>query len=225
MRRYNKFKREVSYRVNHLITSPTVRLLDDRGAQIGVLSIAEARSLSQEKLLDLVEVAPKAQPPVVKLIDFNKFLYQLKKKKQEEKKHAHTSETKQVQFGPFIDDHDLEIKLGRAREFINDGDKVRFVVKFRGREMTKQNLGRAVLNSVIERMKDVAKVDKEMHMEGRQLVMLMSKGADRASAPAKSEGARLRVERDSGGADRSVSEGSPLASEAKTSAEEAPKIN
>ena len=176
MRRQNKFQKGVFYRKNREITSPTVRLLDDTGKQIGVFPIFEARKLSEEQLVDLVEVAPTAKPPVVKLIDYNKFLYQLKKKKQEEKKHTHTSETKQVQFGPFIDEHDLEIKLSRAREFIKEGDKVRFVVKFRGREMTKQNLGRDVLNSVIVKMQEVAKVDKEMHMEGRQLVMLMSKG-------------------------------------------------
>ena len=180
MRRPNKFKKNfVSYRINNQIHASTVRLLDDRGTQIGVVSISKARALSEEKLLDLVEVAPKAQPPVVKLIDYNKFLYQLKKKKQEEKKHAKPSETKQVQLGPFIDRHDLEIKLSRAREFINDGDKVRFVVKFRGREMTKQHLGRGVLNSVIEKMQDIAKVEKEMHMEGRQLVMVVSKGGTR----------------------------------------------
>ncbi|HVT01171.1 MAG TPA: translation initiation factor IF-3 [Patescibacteria group bacterium] len=166
----------VSYKVNSEIQAPTVRLLDDQGAQVGILSIAEARSLSDEKNLDLVEVAPQAKPPVVKLIDYNKFLYQLKKKKQEEKKHATVSETKQVQFGPFIDDHDLDTKLSRAREFIGDGDKVRFVVKFRGREMTKQDLGRQVLNRVISTMEDIAKVEKEMHMEGRQLVMVMTKG-------------------------------------------------
>lgn len=177
MRRQNKFKKDfVSYRINDQIRALRVRLLDDTGKQIGVLPILEARKLSEEKLLDLVEVAPKAQPPVVKLIDYNKFLYQLKKKKQEEKKHAHVSLTKQVQFGPFIDEHDLEIKLLKAREFINDGDKVRFVVKFRGREMTKQDLGKKVLSRVIERMQDIAKVEKEMHMEGRQLVMIMTKG-------------------------------------------------
>ena len=184
MRRHNKFKREVRYRINREITSPTVRLLDDRGAQIGVVSISEAKALSEEKVLDLVEVAPQARPPVVKLIDYNKFLYQLKKKKQDEKKHTHKSGTKQIQFGPFIDGHDLEIKLSRAREFINDGDKVRFVVKFRGREMTKQYLGREVLSSVIAKMQTIAKVDKEMHMEGRQLVMIMSKGS-KHEAPSK----------------------------------------
>lgn len=178
MRRQNKFKKDfVSYRINNQIHASTVRLLDDRGTQIGVMPFSDAQKLSEEKVLDLVEVAPKASPPVVKLIDYNKFLYQLKKKKQEEKKHAHESETKQVQFGPFIDGHDLDIKLSKAREFIGDGDKVRIVVKFRGREMTKQDLGREVLNSVILKMQDIAKIEKEMHMEGRQLVMVMSKGS------------------------------------------------
>lgn len=178
MRKGNKKQNDFAqYRINNQIHAATVRLLDEQGAQIGVLSFQEAINLSHEKELDLVEVAPHAQPPVVKLIDYNKFLYQLKKKKQEEKKHVHNSETKQVQFGPFIDSHDLEIKLEKAREFIADGDKVRFVVKFRGREMTKQDLGRAVLNRVITNLAEIAKVEKDMHMEGRQLVMVMSKGA------------------------------------------------
>lgn len=164
-----------------------MRVLDETGKQIGILDIGKALALAREKEIDLVEVAPRASPPVVKVIDFNKFLYQLKKKKQEEKKHAHTSETKQIQFGPFIDGHDLEIKLSRAREFIEEGDKVRFVVKFRGREMTKIALGREVLGKVIEKMQDVAKVEKEMHMEGRQLVMVMTKGPIRKEAIVNSE--------------------------------------
>ncbi len=164
-----------------------MRLLDAEGKQIGVLSLTEAFALSDEKVLDLVEVAPQAQPPVVKLIDYNKFLYQLKKKKQEEKKHTTTSETKQVQMGPFIDSHDLDIKLGRAKEFIADGDKVRFVVRFKGREMTKQNLGRAILESIIERMVEIAKVEKEMHMEGRQMVMVMSKATGKTKEEEESE--------------------------------------
>ena len=177
MRKGNNFKRNfVSYRINHEIHSPTVRLLDEKGAQIGILSLPEARKLAEEQVLDLVEVAPKAKPPVVKIIDYNKFLYQLKKKKQEEKKHTHVSETKQVQFGPFIDEHDLGIKLSRAREFIGEGDKVRFVVKFKGRQMAKQNLGRELLNKASTQMEDIAKVEQPVKMEGRQMIMVMSKG-------------------------------------------------
>jgi translation initiation factor IF-3 len=152
-------------------------LLDAENKQIGVMPLADAFKLSDEQTLDLVEISGQARPPVVKLIDYNKFLYQLKKKKQEEKKGAHVSETKQVQFGPFIDDHDLDIKLSRAREFIKDGDKVRFVIKFRGREMAKQDLGREVMNRVIITLSDIAKIEREIKMEGRQMVMVMSKGA------------------------------------------------
>lgn len=179
MRKGYNSRKEIYYRINRQISSPTVRLLEASGKQIGVVSLDEAFKLAGESALDLVEVAPQAKPPVVKVIDYNKFLYQLKKKKQEEKKHTLKSETKQVQFGPFIDTHDLEIKLVRAKEFIGEGHKVRFVVKFRGREMTKQELGRQVLNDVIAKMGDIAKVEKEMHMEGRQLVMVMTKGAVR----------------------------------------------
>jgi translation initiation factor IF-3 len=175
LRRSNKFKYEVRFRINRQITSPTVRLLQADGKQVGVVSLQEAAKLSEEQGTDLVEVAPAAKPPVVKLIDYNKFLYQLKKKKQGEKKGASVSETKQVQFGPFISAHDLGIKLSRAREFLHNGNKVRFVVKFRGREMTKQDLGAATLRSALEQLQDVAKIDKDMHMEGRQMVMIVSK--------------------------------------------------
>lgn len=153
-----------------------MRLLDDQGKQIGIVSHDEARRMAQESGLDLVEIAGQASPPVVKLIDFKKFLYQLKKKRQEEKKNAKTSETKQIQFGPFIDEHDLDIKLKKAREFIKDGDKVRFVVKFRGREITKKNLGEEVIRSAIEKMSDLARVEREAHMEGRQMVAVITKG-------------------------------------------------
>ena len=182
MRKRNNYQHEVSYRINRQISSPTVRLLDAENKQIGVMPLADAFKLSDEQTLDLVEISGQAQPPVVKLIDYNKFLYQLKKKKQEEKKGAHVSETKQVQFGPFIDDHDLDIKLSRAREFIKDGDKVRFVIKFRGREMAKQDLGREVMNRVIGILADIAKIEREIKMEGRQMVMVMSKGAVKKEA-------------------------------------------
>lgn len=164
------------YRLNNQITAREVRLLDDLGKQIGILGISEALKMSQDENLDLVEIAPQAVPPVVKLIDYQKFLYQEKKKKQEEKKNAHVTETKQIRFGPFIGEHDLGIKIERAREFIGDGDKVKFIIRFQGRAITKQNLGRAILDKVILKMSDIAKVEREIHMEGRQMVVAFSKG-------------------------------------------------
>lgn len=139
------------------------------------MSIEEAFALSREKELDLVEIAPQAQPPVVKIIDYSKFLYQLSKKKKEEKKNTKTSQTKQIRFGPFIGDHDLEIKIKRAKEFLEEGDKVKFAVKFAGRQITKKELGEKVLLRILEELSEVAKQEREMRMEGRQLVVIVTK--------------------------------------------------
>jgi len=182
LKRSYKQTRHVFYRINHQIFAREMRLLDDTGKQIGVLTKDAALKKSREAGLDLVEIAPKAVPPVVKLIDYNKFLYQLKKKKQEEKKSTSKSETKEMRSGPFIDDHDLDIKIKKVREFLEDGDKVRFVVRFRGREMGRQDMGRAVLQKVIERLGELVKVDREPKMEGRQLVILLSR-ASKTSTP------------------------------------------
>ena len=175
MRRRPNQTKQPFYRINHQIRAKEVRLLDNTGKQIGVVSIDEARKLANEEELDLVEIAPMASPPVAKIIDYSKFLYQLKKKKQEEKKKAVTSETKQIRMGPFIGDHDLQIKVRHAKEFLEDGDKVKFIVRFRGREFTKKELGENVLKKVIESLQEVAKVEREPHMEGRQMVMIISR--------------------------------------------------
>jgi len=163
------------YRKNEQIRANEVRLIDNEDKQIGVVSLREAFELAREKELDLVEIAPQAKPPVVKIVDYSKFLYYLSKKKKEEKKNTKTSTTKQLRFGPFIGEHDLEIKLKKAREFLNDGDKVKFAVKFAGRQITKRNLGEIVLNKVLTELEDVAKQEREMRMEGRQLVVIVTK--------------------------------------------------
>lgn len=164
------------YRVNNQITAANFRLLEETGKQIGIVSRQEALTRAQTDGLDLVEIAPNATPVVVKLIDYSKFLYQEKKKKQEEKKGSRASETKQIWSGPFIGDHDLEIKLKKAREFIEEGNKVKFMVKFSGRAITKKDLGEGVLKRVIDNLQDVAKIDREIHMEGRAMVVMLSKG-------------------------------------------------
>ncbi|MFI5265621.1 MAG: translation initiation factor IF-3 [Candidatus Levyibacteriota bacterium] len=169
---------EKRHRLNNQISAATVRLLDASGKQIGVVSMGEALTLSHEQDLDLVEIAASAVPPVVKLIDYRKFLYQEKKKKQEEKRNAHVTETKQIRFGPFIDEHDLGIKMDRAREFLAEGDKVKFIIRFQGRAITKQDMGRNLLTNVANKMSDVSKVDRDIHMEGRQMILVLSKGTD-----------------------------------------------
>ena len=175
MRKRPNQTKQPYFRINHQIRAKEVRLLDSEGKQIGVVSVDEARRLAVEQELDLVEIAPLATPPVAKIIDYSKFLYQLKKKKQEEKKKTVTSETKQIRMGPFIGNHDLEIKVRHAKEFLEDGDKVKFIVRFRGREFTKKELGENVLKKVIEMLSEVAKVERDPHMEGRQMVMMVSR--------------------------------------------------
>jgi translation initiation factor IF-3 len=162
------------YRINERIYAQTLRVLNDEGKQVGILSRQEGLEQARAQGLDLVEVAPMAQPPVAKLIDFKKFLYQEEKKKREEKRKAKVTETKEVRLGPFMSDNDLQVMIRRCRDFLTDGDKVRLVVKFRGREMTRTEFGRSVLNKLLQAVQDISKVDKDAKMEGRQMVAVIS---------------------------------------------------
>src|SRR5476651_1275985 len=148
----------------------SLRVLDFEGKQIGLLSRQEALEKARELELDLVEIAPNAKPPVAKIIDYNKFLYQQAKKKQEEKRKTKVTETKEVRLGPFMQGHDLDVMTGRARGFLEDSDKVRLVVKFNGRQITRPEFGRQVLLKVVQSLSDVSKIEKEPRLEGRQLV-------------------------------------------------------
>lgn len=173
--RKSKFKQqEKRYRLNERIFAHTLRVIDAESKQIGVLSKAEALKLAQEQELDLVEIAPQAKPPVAKIIDYNKFQYQQSKKKQEEKKKAKSSETKEIRLGPFMSENDLQVMIRRGREFLEDGDKIRLVVKFRGRQITRSDFGRQVIQKVVNALSDISKVDREPKFEGRQMVALLS---------------------------------------------------
>lgn len=170
-----KFKtQEKRYRINSRIFASPLRVLDNEGKQVGVISKDEALRLAQEQELDLVEIAPTAKPPVAKIIDFNKFLYQQSKKKQEEKKKAKSSETKEIRLGPFMSDNDLQVMIRRGREFLEDGDKIRLVVRFRGRQITRSEFGKGVINKVVDSLADISKIDREPHFEGKQLVAMLS---------------------------------------------------
>ena len=162
------------YRTNERIYATTLRVIDDTGKQIGVLSKFEALKKAKELGLDLVEIAPLAKPPVAKVIDFKKFLYQEEKKKREEKRKTKNTDTKEVRLGPFMSENDLGNMIKRCREFLTDGDKIRLVVKFRGREVTRSEFGKAVLEKVISAVEDISKVDREAKMEGRQMVAVLS---------------------------------------------------
>ncbi len=172
----NRYQQENKkfYRTNERIFAQTLRVIDAEGKQVGVLSKQEALEKARTEDLDLVEVAPQAQPPVAKLINFQKFLYQEEKKKREEKRKAKTSDTKEVRLGPFMSDNDLQVMIKRCREFLTDGDKVRLVVKFRGRQITRTEFGHGVIRKVIEAVNDISKVDKDAKMEGRQITAVLS---------------------------------------------------
>lgn len=162
------------YRINDRIFASTLRVLDAEGKQIGVLGKFEALTKAREAGLDLVEVAPKAVPPVARIIDFNKFLYQEEKKKREEKRKSKGSETKEVRLGPFMDDHDLDVMMRRAREFLTENNKVKLVVRFTGRQMAHPEFGHQVMEKAIGILSDVSKVEKERRFEGRNLISMLS---------------------------------------------------
>lgn len=162
------------YRVNERIFASTLRVLDTEGKQIGIISKFEALEKARSQGLDLVEIAPAAKPPVAKIIDFKKFLYQEAKKSREEKRNAKSSDTKEVRLGPFMSDNDLGVMSRRAREFLLDGNKVRLIVIFKGRQVTHPEFGHTILDKVLESLKDVSKVERERHLEGKKLMILIS---------------------------------------------------
>lgn len=176
------------YRINERIFAFELRVLDSEGKQIGILKKQEALEKAREQGLDLVEIAPTAKPPVARIIDFNKFLYQEEKKKREEKKKAKNSETKEIRLGPFMNDHDLETMVKRAREFLEGNDKVKLVVRFKGRQMGHPEFGHKTIGKAIEMLSDVSKVDKVPHFEGRQLIGMLSPERHRPEGKAQEPG-------------------------------------
>lgn len=175
IKRYNRNKTfKKFYRTNERIFASELRVIDSEGKQIGILNKFEALKKARELGMDLVEIAPTAKPPVARIIDFKKFLYQEEKKRREEKKKSKKSETKEIRLGPFMDDHDLETMVRRAREFLEGNDKVKLVVRFSGRQMAHPEFGHQVIGKAVASLSDLSKVDKEAHFEGRQLITMLS---------------------------------------------------
>ena len=173
-----RFKRKQEhkkfYRTNERIRAQNVRVLDSLGKQIDILPFFDALKKAREEKLDLVEIAPNANPPVVKIINFKKFLYQEEKKKREEKKNNKTSQTKEIRLGPFMNEHDLWVMIRRGEEFLKNNDKIRLVVKFRGRQITHPEFGRNIINKVIAELQNISKTDREPYFEGSQLIAILS---------------------------------------------------
>src|ERR1700741_3507970 len=183
-----RFRKEQQqeHRTNHMIRVPQVRLVGEN-VEVGVYSILDAQKMAQDQGLDLVEISPAADPPVCKIIDYNKFLYDKKKKEKELKAKAKTSEVKEVRFTPNTDDHDFEFKSKHAEKFLQDGNKVKAHVQFKGRAIMFKERGEVLLLKFADRLKDVGALEGMPKMEGkRMLVMFAPKSQKKVKSQEKS---------------------------------------
>ncbi len=167
-------ERERRTRVNRMIRISPVRVISDSGEQLGVLTIEEALAAAEERGLDLVEVAATARPPVVKIMDYGKFKFEEAKAARAAKKKQHVIDIKEVKFRPGIDDHDFDFKTRHMREFLAEGDKVKVTMMFRGRQMARIDLGKAVLDRVAAALADVGKIEFDARLEGRNMTMVIA---------------------------------------------------
>ncbi|MGE3769400.1 MAG: translation initiation factor IF-3 [Bdellovibrionales bacterium] len=161
-------------RINAEITVPNVRLVGEDGEMIGVVDTKEALRRADEAGLDLVEISPQADPPVCKIIDYGKYKFEQEKKAAEARKKQKVVEIKELKLRPMIGDHDYQIKMKQARQFLEEGDKIKFTLRFKGREMSHTELGIALMTRVKADLAGIAKVDQEPKFEGRQVVMVVS---------------------------------------------------
>jgi translation initiation factor IF-3 len=160
--------------VNDEIDVPNVRVIDAEGENHGVISLEDALEIADEAGLDLVEVSPQVSPPVCKVLDYGKFKYEQQKKANEARKKQKIIEVKEIKMRPGIDEHDYQVKMRNVRKFIDNGDKVKMTIRFRGREMAHQELGLRVLTRVREEMEEDIKVEQMPRTEGRLMVMIIA---------------------------------------------------
>ncbi len=161
-------------KINKQIRAPKVRVIGSDGNQLGILGLMEALQLAETEGLDLVEIAPTATPPVCKIIDYGKYRYQQTKKEKESKKAQHQSKLKEIKIKPNIDEHDFQVKLKKARSFIEDGDKVKVTCVFRGREILHTEYGQNIITKFCEGMQDVASSESPAKMFGKSLSLVLA---------------------------------------------------
>jgi translation initiation factor IF-3 len=159
------------YRINHQIQDNELRVVDEAGRQIGVISKSEALGQAEAEGKDLVLVNPAAKPPVAKIISFSKFKYQLQQKESDSKKSSKNVEIKEIRFTPFIAEGDFNIRIKKAREFLTDGNKVKLNVKFTGRQITRKEFGDKVINKAVEQLADIASVERAPQLLGKMLIV------------------------------------------------------
>jgi translation initiation factor IF-3 len=161
-------------RINEAIRAREVRVVDEESGQLGIFLVKDALRLAEERNKDLVEIAPKAKPPVCKIIDYGKFAYEQQKKEKHQRKQQQQQQMKEIRFKWRTATHDFNFKTRHAREFIEDGNKVKATVMFRGREITHQEIGKELLVRFVEALQDIAKVDSPMKFEGKNLSVVMA---------------------------------------------------
>jgi translation initiation factor IF-3 len=167
-------KNDLGVRINEDIDAAQVRVVDEEGAMLGLMTPQEALRIAIEREVDLVEIAPKAVPPVCKVIDFGKFRYEQQKRDKLQKKHQHQQQLKEIRFKAATDTHDFDFKTRHAREFLIEGDKVKAAVFFRGREIVHSSLGIDMLKRFVAALADVSKVDQDIRMEGNNCSVILS---------------------------------------------------
>ncbi|MCL4674926.1 MAG: translation initiation factor IF-3 [Pararhodobacter sp.] len=165
--------RDTGPRSNEKIRAPEVRLIGAEGENVGVVTPAKAMQLAQEAGLDLVEISPNAVPPVCKIMDFGKFKYEQQKREADARKKQKTIEIKEIKFRPGTDSHDYDVKMRSVFKFLEEGDKVKITLRFRGREMAHQQLGAELLRRVADDVAEIGKVENMPKLEGRQMVMMI----------------------------------------------------
>lgn len=162
-----------NHMINEQIRDREVRVIDDQGNQLGLMSSRDAQRIAKERNLDLVKIAPKAKPPVCKIIDYGKFRYEQTKKDKENKKKQTIVSLKEVRMSPNIEQHDIDTKMKNGRKFLSKGDKLKISVRFRGREMAHTSVGREMLLRFAEELSDLADIEKRPKMEGRSMTMFL----------------------------------------------------
>lgn len=178
-------------RVNDEIRAREVRLIDKDGQQVGIMSLREALRLAGEAGLDLVEISPSAKPPVCRIMDYGRYKYELAKREKEARKKQHVVHIKEVKMRPTIEDHDFEVWVRRTERFLEEGDKIKGIITFRGREIVHADLGRKVLDRLAQRVAHLAVIERPPKIEGRNMIMILNPKpevvarAEVRSAPAK----------------------------------------
>jgi translation initiation factor IF-3 len=161
-------------RLNDEITADEIRLISEKGEQLGIVSLEAALEQTRESGLDLIEIAPSGRPPVCKMVDYGKLKYEKKKKQQQSKKKQHVIKIKEIRLRPRIEEHDLMTKLNQGRKFLSNGAKLKVTLMFRGRELSRIDLGRNVMERVLEELKDIAEVEKDIPLEGRRMSVILN---------------------------------------------------